>query len=477
MRRKPAFAPAAESSQRRTAKLQVARSAKIHAAFRCRPVFEALAAIALASCAGPQPGLEGADEVLRPPAQAELAALTAKLDHPRLPRVAIDFSRPLTPIELAVIAVVASPDLKAARAKARVAEAQAFSAGLLPDPQITGSYAARLAGPDPLNGWSAGVIYDLVALRERGVVRAGAEAARRQARFDVAWQELQTAGQAELLAARVGGLERAIALQARSRARAEAALARALAAAARGDIRADEVETRRLAAADAATALRQGQASLATAQGDLDRLLGLPPGARLAIAAPAADPTDPGDPRALLETARDQRLDLAALRAGYDSQNAAVRKAIMDAFPGLQLTLARTQDTAGNQTLDPSVTFTLPLWNRNRGGVAIAKATREQLRAEYAARLFATRADIAALVEQLRLEARQRGEIAARIDPVRGIVAATERAAARGDVALAAAETARQSLADKQLALAQLDQAMAEQRVTLALAVGGPLRQ
>ena len=86
---------------------------------------------------------------------------------------------------------------------------------------------------------------------------------------------------------------------------------------------------------------------------------------------------------------------------GYDSQKAAVRKAMMDAFPSLQLTVGRARDTANNQTIDPAVNFTLPLFNRNRGGIAVAKATRAQLRAEYAARLFAARADIAELVGTL----------------------------------------------------------------------------
>lgn len=446
------------------------RERKILRSFACFVV------VAASACATSQPGLEEADAALREPGRAELAALAARLEHPRLAPVTLDFSRPLTSLELAVIAVVANPELKAARAKEGVVEAQVFSAGLLPDPQITGSYAARLSGPDPLNGWSAGLIYDLVALRERRTVVAGQRAAREQARLDLAWQELQTAGQAELLAARITGLTSVLTIQMRSHQIAESALSRALLAQARGDIRADEVETRRLAAADAASAYGQGRVALKAARHDLDRLLGLRPDAIVAIAAPPLA-ADPGDPSVLFTAARARRLDLLALQAGYESQNAAVRKAMMDAFPALQLGLARTQDTAGNQTIDPSFTLTLPLWNRNRGGISIAKATQSQLRAEYAARLFATRADIAALVDQLRLEARQRTEIATRIAPVRGIAEATERAAARGDLALAAAETARQSVADKELAVLNLDQAMAEQSVTLALAVGAPLRQ
>ncbi len=413
--------------------------------------------------------------MLRDPTRAELAALAARLSHPRLAPLSIDFSRPLTPRELAVIAVVANPELKAARAKAKVADAQVFGAGLLPDPQVNLSYAYRLSGPDPYSGVAGALIYELMALRERGTVLEGQRALARQVRLDLAWQELQVAAQAELLAARIAGLGAALELNEATARNTAFALTRALTAQARGDIRADEVETRRLAMIDAASALRVTQIALGAARGDLNKLLGLAPATALDIApAPVASPPAV-DPEALFAQARAQRIDLQALEAGYASQNAAVRKAMMDAFPSLQLTVARTQDTAKNQTLDPSVNFTLPLWNRNQGGIAVARATRAQLKAEYGARLFATRAEIGALVGQLQLQARQRAEIERQIVPVRAIVRATEAAAARGDIARAAAETARQSLSDKTLALAALDQAMAEQQVTLALAVGGPL--
>ena len=443
------------------------------------PLPGCLAALAtaavLAGCATLQPGLERADGVLADPTQASLSELAARLSHPRLAPMTIDFSKPLTPSELAVIAVVANPDLKAARAKAAVADAQVFNAGLLPDPVVSYSYAKNLGGPDPFDGMAGSVVYELSALRERRTVLEGQRAAQAQARLDLAWQELQTAGQARLLAERIGGLSAVAGFNRRTRQAAEFALDRALKAEARGDIRADEVETRRIAAADASVMQRTTEVALDAARHDLNKLLGLSPQTELAIARPPAPSAAPGDPQALFEQARGQRLDLQALQAGYRSQNAVVRKAMMDAFPSFQLTLGRGEDTAHVQTFDPSVSLTLPLWNRNRGGIAIARATQAQLRAEYAARLFATRADIADLVAQLRIEADQRGDIDRQVAPIRAIVEATTAAAARGDLARASAEVARQALADKELAMANLDQAMAEQRVTLALAVGGPL--
>jgi outer membrane protein TolC len=385
--------------------------------------------------------------------------------------VTIDLAKPLTPEALGLIAVIASPDLKAVRAKARVADAQAFSAGLLPDPSFTLGFDKLLSGPDHTDPIVGQLALDLAAFRDRGATRDAARAAGEQARLDLAWQEWQVAGQARLLAARTVALEQIFAIDQETELTAQNRLTAVFASAARGDVRSDEVLARRIAASDAADKARQAERDLGTARLDLNKLLGLPPAARLRIAA-LPPPEAPADAEALFDRARRERLDLLALEAGYASQEAELRKAVLDQFPNLQLTLTRQVDTTGNQLFGPSISFTPPLWNRNRGGIAVADATREQLRAEYAARLFATRADIAELVEGLAIARRQRAEAEAQVGPLGQIADAADAAAMRGDVARTAAEAARQSASDKQLALAALDQSIAEQTVALEIAVG-----
>ena len=430
----------------------------------------------LSSCAvyAPSPLGRGAGGALAQPDLGAVAAAAARLQHPRLKPVAIDLAQPLTPEALGLIAVICNPDLKATRAKAKVTDAQVFEAGLLPDPSITLGADKLLSGPDAYDAFTGQIALDLNALRTRRVVLAGQRAAREQVRLDLAWQEWQTAGQARLLAARIAGLTRALALDAESQDAAGALLLRVLDAAARGDVKADEIEARRLAAADAGDKARQAERDLDAARHDLNRLLGLGPDTQIRIAEAPPAPVVLDAP-ALFARARVRRLDLQALEAGYDSQEAATRKAVMDQFPALQLTVTRSQDTANNQTLGPQINFTLPVWNRNAGGIAIARATREQLRAEYSARLFAARADIADLTAGLAIARRQRQAMAAQVGPLSRLVAETAAAAARGDISRAVADAARQSVADKQLVLAGLDQTIAEQTVALELAVGEPL--
>jgi len=428
----------------------------------------------LAGCAryAPSP-LAPAPVTLAAPDPAILSMDAQKIERPYLTPQAIDLSAPLTPNALAVIAVLENPDLKAQRLKSGVTDAQAFSARLLPDPTFQGSFDKLLSGPDEFNGYGAQIGFDLNQLRTARVTRESGEAAKRQVRLDLAWAEWQIAGQARLQGVRVLALEEQRTIAQTSAASARQLFDAASRAAGRGDIAGGELDTRRQALLDASAKARTAETDLATARADLNKQLGLPPETILHLAPPESSPLPPAADT-LVAQAIDRRLDLQALRAGYGVADAELHKAVLDQFPNLSLTMAGARDTADNKTLGPQIGFTLPLWNRNRGGIAIAKATREQLKAEYAARLFQTRAEIAAAVRGLATLRGQQAELAGQLPAIDRYAAATGRAAARGDLSRATADTALQALRDRKLALLQLEQQIAEQTIALELLSGGP---
>ena len=438
---------------------------------RMQPV---LLALPLAACASyaPHP-LSDTPAMLDAPTSATLTQAAAGIARPYLAPAAIDLAAPLDPNAVATIAVIANPDLKSLRAKAGVSDAQAFAARLMPDPTFSIGAHPVLSGPDPLTELVGALGLDLNALRTRGVQRRQARAQAEQARLDLAWAEWQTAGQARIQAVRILGFEKSVALERQTLAAQQNLLRHTLAALGRGDIAADRAQAARTAVYDAETRLRTDEASLATARGELDKLLGLPPATQLQLTEPAL-PAPPPDAAALFILARAKRADLAALRAGYAAQEAAVHKAILDQFPTLNLTLDATRDTTGNKILGPTVDFTLPLWNRNRGGIAIERATRAQLKAEYDARLFQTRADIAAAVEGIAIARKQRDAAATSLPSLERYAAASRRAADRGDLSTAAAETAEQALRDQQALLEASDEAIREQTIALELLTGTP---
>lgn len=429
-------------------------------------------ALLASGCATYRPEPLGNDTlILSPPVASILARDAATIDRPYLRPVAIDLARPLDANAIAILAVLSNPDLKALRQRAGVADAQAFAAGLLPDPSFSFNADPLLSGPDIYTGLGSSLGINLAALRTRGVVRAQAQAEARRVRLDLAWAEWQTSGLARLQAARIVMLERAEALARASRDGAQSILDRMLRAAGRGDILPDLVQGVRVAAFDAADRLRTAERDLAAARLELKRLLGLPPGYPLRLAAIGLPPPPP-DAEALFAIARVERTDLQALRAGYAAQEAAVHKAVLDQFPSLDLSINGARDTANNVTLGPSVAFTLPLWNRNRGGIAIERAARAALRAEYEARLFQTRAEIAAAVDSLALLRRQRESILRDLPQLERFARANRRAADRGDLAPNTALTAEQALRDKQFLLAQAERDAIEQTIALELLTG-----
>ncbi len=314
---------------------------------------------------------------------------------------------------------------------------------------------------------------DLNTLRTRRITAASARAAGEQVRLDIAYAEWQAAGAARLQGARILALAAAADIDRVSAQTLTARFETARRASGRGDLAGDAVESRRLAALDAADRVRVDERDLAAARFELNRLLGLPAGAVLALA-PVATVTPVPRAGVLYALARTRRLDLQALQAGYQVQEAAVHRAVLDQFPALTLSLNAARDTADNRTIGPSLAFTAPLWNRNRGGIAVATATRTQLGAEYTARLALTEANIAAAVGIVDAALRQRAELAPALPELARFAAATRRAATRGDLPVSTAELAEQSLRDRQRTLLQLDQAASEGLIALELLTGAP---
>ena len=419
----------------------------------------------LTGCAAYQP-----DPLALDPRSADLAAAST-LARPYLAPVTIDLAQPLDGNAVATIAVLANPDLRAARSRAGIEDAQIFAARLLPDPTLSLGTSQVLAGPDPLLDLTSALGFDLAALRTRGVRLAQARAAAQQVRLDLAWSEWQTAGQARLQVVRIVALEQRVALAEASRGAARSLLDRTTRAAGRGDLATDQVQGARLSAADAEDKARTTEKDLATARFELTKLLGLPPATVLRLAG-GTDHDVPLDPARLAAIANDNRTDLQALRSGYAAQEAAVRKAVLDQFPTLGLSIGASRDTSGNFILGPTVDFTLPLWNRNRGGIAVEQATRAALKAEYEARLFQARAEIASAVAGIVIARRQRDATLRDLPSAERYAAATRRAATRGDLSLATAETAEQAARDKQMLLLQSAQDIAEQMIALELLTG-----
>ncbi|MGH8163723.1 MAG: TolC family protein, partial [Rhodanobacteraceae bacterium] len=385
----------------------------------------------LAGCAtfSPLPLDNGA-----PPGPADIRVPAASMPVPALRTHRFDPGDGLDVTETAMLAVANNPDLRVQRDDARVARAQAFAAGLLPDPQLSYQHENPTSHqPDLTSAFNLGLTFDLGNLLTRSSRVAAARGNAREVDLNLLWSEWQTIAKARTLFDRIFSAHELIARLQQERdalAPIQKYIQRALAA---GDLTYDAASAGLNAASDVANKLADAQRQLDQAQHDLHDLLGLDASVPLDLVGPPymVDPDAGQSTRALADMTR-RRPDLRALQAGYQAQQEKVRAAIIAQFPAITVGFVRARDTGNVYTTGYSVGLSLPLFDGNRGNIAIERATRQKLRDEYSARLLTGRNDIDRLLADLRSYRMQRAALIAHAAQLSAARIAAQRAYAAG---------------------------------------------
>ncbi|MGH6985807.1 MAG: TolC family protein [Caulobacteraceae bacterium] len=341
----------------------------------------------------------------------------------------------LDPTDVAILAVLNSPDLKAKRAAAGVAAAQAFSAGLLPDPQLSASIDVPDHPASATTAWALIPAIDVLSLVTRPASRNAAKDAQKQADLDLLWSEWSTAQQARTLAVTILADEAKGVLLARIDGDLSVRLSASTAAWRRGDLPSSTFSADQAAKIDADSQLGVVRAAERTSRGELNALIGLAPNVRLdlVLGAPAAPPSPVAVNADLRRVAR-RRPDLLALQAGYHSQDADLRRAILAQFPLISLGYNRQQDNTGILSNGLAATLVIPIFNRNRGDIRIQEATREKLAEEYQARLDQTVANVTKARAELDADEVQAAKLAAELPSLERTMNSAEPRYAHGDI-------------------------------------------
>ena len=388
----------------------------------------------LAGCAGyharPLPTDASATQSL-----AALKIDPARLRLEPLKSIVVDPRDGLDPLEVAVLAVLNSPDLEAKRAAAGVSAAQIFTAGLLPDPTINLTRDHPISGPDHAEAFGVTPTIDLAALMARSYVRRGARALGRQADLNLLWAEWGVAQQARQLAETVlADEDRARLLQVVFDAARERS-AQSQRALERRDVTLQTAAADLAVKLDAQTQLGTIRRDGAKARRDLNALLNLAPEVALPLVhGPAVATYDPAAIASALVNLPRRRPDLLALQAGYQAQDATLRKAIMAQFPITQIGAAIARDPGNTVTIGLSSVLALPIFNGGRGEVKVQTATREQLRAEYQARLAQTAAEAKSAGAEVASALASAAALRAEVPRLEGLVRPAQAAYRRGDL-------------------------------------------
>jgi len=222
------------------------------------------------------------------------------------------------------------------------------------------------------------------------------------------------------------------------------------------------------------TTWTEAKRQMNTAKHELALLLGLQPSARLRLSLPPAglesmiNPPPPIEPsQSLIGDMAKRRPDMLALQAGYDSQEAKVREQIMAQFPNLSVGINRARDTGNIWTVGPFINLGLPILNGNRGNIAIARATRERLHAEYRNRLATGYIQLLKLDRDQRLAFDQWHALASRLAGLNGAVKRMNKALEDGNIDLQTYSSMRGAFLAQQARLLKLEQTLLEQQVAI----------
>jgi outer membrane protein TolC len=377
-------------------------------------------------------------------------------------------------VEVAMVALVNNGDLKVARDDAAVAHAQAFSAGLLPDPQLALSGdLSNTGGADSTRAYSLGLSYDINALLKRASTHGAAQADARKTDLNLLWQEWQVIAQVQLLFVKLVHAERLNRVLDDTQTLFADRVRRTQVALQRGLLTSDAVTPNIAALQDVER--QQFDLKRQTNQNahELNALLGLAPDTVLQLRQDS-DPSqiDAAEVEARLLALPRLPPDLLALEAGYAAQDQRYRGALLAQFPALNVGLTRARDSSGIGSTAIGITLSLPLLNRNRGAIRIEQASRQKLFDEYQQRVRTTRneaqrilAEQTLIVQQLALGERALQELSA-------VVARSETAFRAGGVDALVYANARAALLARQLERINLQQSLLEQRIGLNTLLG-----
>jgi len=416
------------------------------------------------------------EEKLAPPSLDAVRIFAKEIQHPILKPIDFDIRDGLSPDEAAILAVIANPKLRASRDQRELAQAQILQAGILPNPQLSYSLGVPTGGmlQGTVNAYNSDFNWEITSMISRGAKVAAARADAVSVDLDIAWEEWQTAEAAKLHAYHLGFFDQELAVARQEEEGLRENLGRVKRAVDLGFMTRIE-----LAAADAALNKMHGTVLTTEQQREEERLalnqsVGFADERHLPLEQNFAVPSVTALPPAsqLIEGIEQRRLDLLALKHGYEGQEQRLRAAILSQFPKISIGFQRARDNTDVITTGFGVTIDLPLFDRNQGAIAVENATRTKLFDEYVARLFETRGQVGRLIADMSSLQRQIEATEGSIPVLQNLVDSYRLALLQHNADAVTYYNARGDLIAKRLELVDLERQYADMHVALEIASG-----
>lgn len=387
----------------------------------------------------------------------------------------IDTSKPIDIDRIGLLAILNNPGLKSEVGELGVAQAGVTQASVLPNPSVNVSYAALLGGAATVGGYTASLSQDVASIVTYRSRIKSAESRAAAVNADLLWREWQVAQKARLLSVDLYWADQSIGLSERELSLLSEELTQVRAAIAAGNLELSALAPLLAAKASAEDALATVKLDRLKNWQALDALLGLRPDVRFSIARPRQRPSPPKID-ALIESLPQRRPDLVALQLGYRSSDENVRTAVLGQFPAFILGGSWNSDTSNIRSGGPTFTFDLPIFNRNQGQIAQARATRLLLHQQYQSRLDETNGTIRGLVTQIQRLSADLVQARAAARSAESLLRDARRAYAQGNLDQRTLTDYETTALHRELHVVDLERTSGEDRVslTMELAIGLP---
>ncbi|MHB1176431.1 MAG: TolC family protein [Sulfuriferula sp.] len=379
--------------------------------------------------------------------------------------------------EVAMLAVANNPQLRQARDALGIARAQSFAAGLLPDPQlgVTADHPTNGTAGNT-NAFNFNLNYDVNALLLRSSRKGAAQAETQRVDLDLLWQEWQVVSQARLLFTQLTAQEALMAQLQTARKLLDDRYQKSQQALAAGNVTLDMASADLIALQNVERQINDLERGRLKNQASLNSLLGLLSTTHLSLVGePHATLMDAAAVHKDLLARLNQRPDMRAMQAGYHSREEKFRGAVLAQFPALNVGLTRARDTSGLYTMGFGMTLSLPVFNRNRGNIAIENATRTQLFDAYQDRLNSAYSEVAIALENQPLLQSQLQRTRAGEQQLQVVARRAQAAFQAGNLAAADYVRLQTALLDKQTEAINLQEALMEQQIALETLLGPDL--
>ena len=415
-------------------------------------------------------------ENLKPPSLEAIRIKARSIHHPILKPIAFNIRDGLSSDEAAILAVIANPTLRAIRDQRGIAAAQLLQAGILPNPQFSSSLDVPTGGntQDTINAFGLGLGWDITSLITRGAHQEMARHHAQSVDLDIAWKEWQGAQSARLNIYRLIFTEKEWILARNIVKQRKENLAAVQQGFSIGAVTGLELDAAKKAYQQALNKVLILESEKEHERHALNQVLGIPPENRVLLQRDMRLSSWKNLPttQKIMNGLEDRRLDLLALKKGYESQEAQVRAAILSQFPKINIGLNHARDTGDVITTGFAATIDLPFFDRNQGQIAVERASRKQLFDEYIARVFEAHSKIATILGDMRFLKKQIGATEKSFRISTQLLQTYKKALEEGNADILVYNTARDETDNLQLKIFQLKRDLSDMGIALETAAG-----